>query len=221
MQRCALLLLLEQAFLPTDLFPQIDDPAPSNAWGGAQPETTGDLPPVASGVDFQKDGFRGALRKGAQVFKGKSDQKADEKTQAAIQRTKKSDAPTTQNETASESQLQPAPSSPTAAPDTAVAPPAPAAATTSGDYHPSQTVQQAESAVEKKLEHQPEDSSTSAAAKEQAKEQAKGLSSRLSWRYKERTATVTDRTKQFFNEEFPQDRRDQFIWRMKKVRRKL
>ena len=144
---------------------------------------------------------------------GKGDQKTDEKTQAAIQRTKKSDAPTTQTGTTSGYQPQPAPSSPTAAADTAAAPPT---TTTSDDYHPSQTVQQAEGAIERKLEQQPEDSSTNAAAKEQAK----GLSSRLPQKHKERAAVVTDRTKQFFNEQFPQDRRDQFFWRMKKVRLK-
>lgn len=218
MQGCALLLLLGQACLPTDLVFQIDDPAPSNAWGGAQTENSADLPPVASGVDFQRDGFRGALRKGAQAFRGKGDQKADEKTQSAIQRTKKSDAPTTQTGTVSGSQSQPAPTSHTvAAADAADVPPA----TTSGDYHPSETVQRAEGAVEQKLEQQPEDSSANVVAKEQAKEQAKGLSSRMSWKHKERTAVVTDRTKQFFNEEFPQDRRDQFIWRMKKVRLRI
>jgi hypothetical protein len=136
---------------------------------------------------------------------GKADQKADEKTQVAIQRTKKSDAPTTQTGVA-----EPTVPSPTI--ETAAAPPA----TATDEYHPSQTVQQAEGTVEQKLEQQPGDSSTDAAAKEHAK----GLSSRLPQKHKEHAAVVADRTKQFFNEEFPQDRRDQFIWRMKKVRLK-
>lgn len=136
---------------------------------------------------------------------GKTDQKADEKTQAAIQRTKKSDAPpTTRTMAASGSQ-------PTAPSHTAEVSAVPA--TTTNDYHPSQTVQQVEGTVEQKLEQQPGDSSADAAAKEQAR----NLSSRIPRKHKERATVVADRTKQFFNEEFPQDRRDQFIWRMKKV----
>jgi len=195
----------DEYLLPTHLLFQVDDPAPSHAWAGAQTESSAEAPPVASSVDFQRSGFRGALKKGAQAFMGKADQKGDEKTQAAIQRTKKSDAPTTQ--TGATSGSQPPPS---AAADTAAAPPA---AATTDDYHPSLTVQQAEGTVEQKLAQQPEDSSANAAAKEQAK----NLSSRVPQKHKERAAVAVDRTKQFFNEEFPQDRRDQFIWRMKKV----
>lgn len=136
---------------------------------------------------------------------GKSDQKTDEKTQAAIQRTKKSDAPPT-TQTLAASGSQPTASSPTA--ETAAAP-----ATTTNDYHPSQTVQQVEGTVDQKLEQQPGDSSADAAAKEQAK----NLSLRIPRKHKERATVAADRTKQFFNEEFPPDRRDQFIWRMKKV----
>jgi hypothetical protein len=137
---------------------------------------------------------------------GKSDQKADEKTQAAIQRTRKSDAPPT-TQTVAASGSQPTAPSPTA--EEAAAPPA----TTTDDYHPSQTVRKVEGSLEQKLELQPGDSSADAAAKEHAK----ALSSRIPRRPKERATVAADRTKQFFNEEFPKDRRDQFIWRMKKV----
>jgi Family of unknown function (DUF5923) len=145
-----------------------------------------------------------------------ADQGADEKTQAAIQRAQKSDAPTTQTGAVSEFQSTPPnpatgsdPMTTNHATNTATPPPT----TTTGDYHPSQTVQQAEGTVEQKLESRPDDSVNAS-----TKEQAKGLSSRVPQKHKERAAIVADRTKQFFNEEFPQERRDQFIWRMKKVR---
>jgi hypothetical protein len=198
LQRCAFLFSGATNIPPNPLvilFFQVDDPAPSNAWGGAQTENTSEAP---SGVDFRKDGFRGAFKKGTQVFRSKPDQKADEKTHAATQHTKKSDAPTTQTD----------PTTANYATDKPAAPPA----TTTNDYHPSQSVRQAE----QKLEQQPDDSATNA----QAKEQAKDLSSRVPQKHKERAAVATDRTKQFFNEQFPQDRRDQFLWRLKKVRLK-
>ena len=197
-------------FLPTHWLFQVDDAAPSNAWGGAQSESTSEPPPVAPGLDFQRDGFRSVFKKGAQAFMGKTDQKADEKSQAAIQRIKKSDAPPT-TQTVAASGSQPTAPSPTA--EVAAAPPA----TTTDNYHPSQTVQKVEGSVEQKLEQQPGDSSADAAAKEHART----LSSRIPRRHKERATVVTDRTKQFFNEEFPKDRRDQFTWRMKKVHLKL
>jgi len=140
---------------------------------------------------------------------GKTDQKADEKTQAATQRTRNSDAPPT-TQTVAASGSQPTASSPTT--EAAEAPPA----TTTDDYQPSKTVQKVEGSVDQKLELQPGDSSADAAAKERTK----SLSSRIPRKHKERATVVTDRAKQFFNEEFPKDRREQFIWRMKKVRLK-
>jgi hypothetical protein len=60
-----------------------------------------------------------------------------------------------------------------------------------------------------------------ALAKEQAKSKAGGavsnVSKKIPEKHKQRAKDEAQRAKDFFNEEFPKERRDQFIWRMKKV----
>ena len=58
-------------------------------------------------------------------------------------------------------------------------------------------------------------------AKEQAKNKASAAASKakdkIPEKHKQRARDETQRAKDFFNEEFPKERKDQFVWRMKKV----
>lgn len=58
-------------------------------------------------------------------------------------------------------------------------------------------------------------------AKEQAKNKASAAvanaKDKIPEKHKQRARDETQRAKDFFNEEFPKERKDQFVWRMKKV----
>ncbi|CAG8625632.1 17243_t:CDS:10, partial [Acaulospora colombiana] len=55
------------------------------------------------------------------------------------------------------------------------------------------------------------------AAKAKGKATASNLADKIPEKHKQRARDETQRVKDFFNEEFPKERKDQFIWRMKKV----
>jgi hypothetical protein len=55
------------------------------------------------------------------------------------------------------------------------------------------------------------------AAKEKGKAVATDLANKIPEKHKQRAREETQRVKDFFNEEFPQERKEQFIWRLKKV----
>ncbi|PVF96377.1 hypothetical protein CPB86DRAFT_874940 [Serendipita vermifera] len=55
------------------------------------------------------------------------------------------------------------------------------------------------------------------AAKAKGKAVVSNLADRVPEKHKQRAREETQRVKDFFNEEFPKERKDQFIWRMKKV----
>ncbi|KAG8804896.1 hypothetical protein FRC17_005846, partial [Serendipita sp. 399] len=169
---------------------RVDDAAPSNVG-----RNDGSLPPLEGDVDISRDGFRGAFKKGL----GNAEQKAADKAEIT---------PPSQQVAANVDQ--------------------------DVDLHRdgfrqtgaklTEAASGAAAAKKEEVKHQPpvtDPRDDPTAAKEQTKAKAGSavdkVSSKIPEKHKQRARDEAQRAKDFFNEEFPKERRDQFVWRMKKV----
>ncbi|KAG8786305.1 hypothetical protein FRC16_001757 [Serendipita sp. 398] len=180
----------ERARPSPDRMARVDDAAPS------QPGIhDGSLPPIEGGVDISKDGFRGAFKKGL----GHAEEKAADKAEVTPPSQKIAGNVDQDVDLHRDGFRQ------TGAKLTEAAK---GAAATKGE----------------ELKNQPpitDPREDPTAAKEQTKGKAGAavdkVSSKIPEKHKQRARDEAQRAKDFFNEEFPRERRDQFIWRMKKV----
>jgi hypothetical protein len=162
---------------------KVDDAAPNSPVGATAP---GELGPMEGGIDIQKDGFRGSLKKGLGNAQEKAAETAEEPKLADNEALKQGGL-NARDAAASHAQDVVDKSTTTR---------------TNPDGTQSQVVDTGVAATETKAK---------------AKYGFSNFSNRVPDKHKERAKDEVRRARDFFDEEFPQERRDQFIWRMKKV----
>lgn len=185
-------------------------------------QTDGSIPPLEGGIDITQTGFRGALKEGLGKAEAKAADKAEVTPPSQVIASNVDQDVNLHRDgfRGTTSKLQEA---------------AAGAATTKADQagvgttmaDPTQDPQLAKQQAKEKVDAAIQNSDMAdprqdpQLAKEQAKNKAStgiaNVKDKIPEKHKRRIRDETRRAKDFFNEEFPRDRRDQFVWRMKKV----
>lgn len=239
--------LAERARPDADRMARVDDPAPSQAWGGDHSQGgRSDLPTVGGDIDVQKDGFRGAFKKGLDASKAKAEERADQRANETAARTGAHNAAATQPSGAG---YNAQPSTGGTQPTAGYAPPH-STGLTGGAYDQSgltttgftdSSATQQPGTFGAHTGQRPAGDNTVAyadayntattkapvtdvdprhpvdSAKQEAQARLNAIDSKIPEKHKDRARLEKERARKFLDEEFPQERRDQFIWRMKKV----
>ncbi|KIM26634.1 hypothetical protein M408DRAFT_25337 [Serendipita vermifera MAFF 305830] len=195
---------------------KVDDAAP-NVYG-----SDGSIPPLEGGIDISKTGFRGALKEGLAKGEAKAADKAEVTPPShAVASNVDQDVNLHRDgfrETAGKL-TEAGKGAATAQADQAgvgtnIADPR-------QDPHlaKEQAKAKADTAIGRSDMADPREDPQ--LAKEQAKNKASAAitsaKDKIPEKHKQRVRDETQRAKDFFNEEFPKERKDQFVWRMKKV----